>query len=158
MNTIIVDEEYKIAATEVLDILEYLPKSTVNKIPNKFKEFLKENSNVDYKPNFDYSKGLDKIKLTHKTKLLLAMIYQNYICSEEEKINYNKILHENEEKYQKELREKYNPENIFKKDNKSNTNTNININEENNTYMIEYKENIFTKIKKIIFKLLHKNK
>ena len=157
MNTIIVDEEYKIAATEVLDILEYLPKNTVNKIPSKFKEFLKANSIVDYKPNFDYSKGLDKIQLTHKTKLLLAMIYQNYICSEEEKNKYNKILQENEEKYQNELREKYNPDNIFKKRDK--IDTNMNEDKETNTYMIEYKENIFTKLKKFIFEILHiKNK
>ena len=76
-------EEYKIATTEVLSILEYLPQREVAKIPNKFKEFLKKNSFFDYKPNFDYSLGLDKIELKHKTKLLLAMIYRNYICSKE---------------------------------------------------------------------------
>ena len=41
MKEIYMSDEYKIAATEVLAILNYLPKSEVDKIPNKFKEFLK---------------------------------------------------------------------------------------------------------------------
>lgn len=73
MKKVSVSEEYKIATTEVLSILEYLPQNEVDKIPNKFKEFLKENSLSAYKPSFDYSQGLDKIELKYKTKLLLAM-------------------------------------------------------------------------------------
>ena len=144
-----VSDEYKIAATEVLSILEYLPKTEVDKIPNKFKEFLKETSIFDYNPNFDYSLGLDKIELNHKTKLLLAMIYKNYICSEKERIEYNSILYKNEERYQNELREKYNPYDIFKKENKQEEK---NIQTSNNA-LIEYKETFFNKFKKIILKI-----
>ncbi len=155
MKKVSVSEEYKIATTEVLSILEYLPKREVDKIPNKFKEFLKENSLSAYKPNFDYSLGLDKIELKHKTKLLLAMIYRNYICSEEERLEYNKILYQNEETYQKYLREKYNPDDIFKKQ-ESNT---VELAENNsNTALIEYKETFFMKFKNFVFKILHINK
>lgn len=143
MKEVSVSEEYKIAATEVLSILEYLPQSEVDKIPNKFKEFLKENSISDYNPNFDYSLGLDKIELKHKTKLLLAMIYLNYICSEEERLEYNKILYQNEETYQKYLREKYNPDDIFKKE----KNALI----EEHMEIIEYKEPL---LKRILNKIL----
>ena len=158
MEKFIVSEEYKIATTEVLSILEYLPQSIVDKIPNKFKEFLKENSIPDYNPRFDYSLGLDKIHLKHKTKLLLAMIYKNYICSEEEQIEYNKILYQNEENYQNYLREKYNPDDIFKTAEKH-ENITVEIPENNsNTALIEYKESLFTKFKNFIFKILHINK
>lgn len=150
-----VSEEYKIAATEVLSVLEYLPQSEVDKIPNKFKEFLKENSLVTYKPNFDFSLGLDKIELKHKAKLLLAMIYRSYICSEEERLEYNKILYQNEETYQKYLREKYNPDDIFRKQESITPEL-----AENNstTALIEYKETFFVKFKSFIFKILHINK
>lgn len=158
MKKISVSEEYKIATTEVLSILEYLPKSEVDKIPNKFKEFLKKNSLSEYNPCFDYSLGLDKIELKHKTKLLLAMIYRNYLCSKEEQLQYDKILCQNEEKYQKYLREKYNPDNLFKKVDKE-EHTNIKIKEGiTNTALIEYKDSFCTKIKNFIFRILHINK
>lgn len=158
MKKFSVSEEYKIATTEVLSILEYLPQSEVDKIPNKFKEFLKENSLSTYKPRFDYSLGLDKIELKHKTKLLLAMIYRNYICSEEERLEYDKILYQNEETYQKYLREKYNPDDIFKKaDNQKSTTVELAENN-SNTALIEYKKTFFIKFKNFIFKMLHINK
>lgn len=148
-------EEYKIATTEVLSILEYLPQREVAKIPNKFKEFLKKNSFFDYKPNFDYSLGLDKIELKHKTKLLLAMIYRNYICSKEERLEYDKILYQNEETYQKYLREKYNPDDILKKQ----ESITVELAENNtNIQLIEYKETSFMKFKNFVFKILHINK
>lgn len=158
MREIKVSEEYKIAATEVLSILEYLPQSEVDKIPNKFKEFLKENSLSSYKPIFDYSLGLDKIELKHKTKLLLTMIYRNYICSEEERLEYDKILYQNEEAYQKYLREKYNPDDIFKKADIQESITAELAESNSNITLIEYKETIFTKFKNFIFKILHVNK
>ena len=74
----------------------------------------------------------------------------NYWCnSQEEKQELKDLFKENEIKYQAELREKYNPDNIFKNRNHSNPN------EENITNepvaLIEYKESIF---KKIINKIL----
>ena len=152
-----VSEEYKIAATEVLSILEYLPQNEVNKIPDKFKEFLRQNSISDYNPKFDYSLGLDKIELKHKTKLLLAMIYKDYLCSEEERLEYNKILYQNEENYQKHLREKYNPDDIFKKANSRQDASRAEFTE-NNTSLIKYEESIWEKFKNFIFKILHISK
>ena len=152
MEKFIVSEEYKIAATEVLSILEYLPKNTVDKIPNKFIEFLKENSIEGYNPKFDYSLGLDKIELRNKTKLLLAMIYKNYICSDEKILEYSQILNNNEELYEKNLREKYNPDNIFKK---VNDNSNVEI-QETSTALVKYKESIFTKLINFISRILNK--
>lgn len=96
MERTTISNEYNISVTEVLEILKYLPQSMISKIPTKFMEFLKENSIPEYKPEFDYSKGLDKLSLINKTRALLAMIYRNYICSDEERVEYDKILIENE--------------------------------------------------------------
>lgn len=153
MKKVSVSDEYKIATTEVLSILEYLPQSEVDKIPNKFKEFLKENSLSDYKPSFDYSLGLDKIELKHKTKLLLAMIYKNYLCSKEEQLEYDKILCQNEENHQKYLREKYNPDNLFKKMDAQEF-SKLHTQKSQNA-LIEYKQSFFAKFKNFIFKILH---
>ena len=100
--------EYSVAITEVLYILKYLPKDMTANIPTNFLNFLNENSIPDYKHDFDLSKGLDNVRLKHKTKILLAIIYRNYICSEQERLDYDKILLQNENEYQIKLKEKYN--------------------------------------------------
>lgn len=142
--------EYSVAITEVLYILKYLPKDMTANIPTNFLNFLNENSIPDYKPDFDLSKGLDNIRLKHKTKILLAIIYRNYICSEQERLDYDKILLQNENEYQIKLKEKYNTDNIFKE-----TKTEKNISDNNNELVI-YKKSYFTRIKDFIKKIFHK--
>ncbi len=129
--------EYRIAATEVVYILDYFSEEFKANIPTNFLKFLNEQAIPDYNPNFDFSHGLDRLELRNKTKALLAMIYRNYICSEKEKIEYEKILKQNENTYQVELREKYNPDNIFQKDKKEYNTLN---NERDNVQLVKYKE------------------
>ena len=142
--------EYRISATEVLCILEYLPRKMKLNIPTSFLEFLKVQSIPDYKPKFDCSQGLDKIKLRNKTKALLAMVYRNYICSEEERVEYDRILSQNEETYQNELKEKYNPDNLWKKEKIENNA----ISEE--VQLVEYKESFFNKFLNLLKKLIYR--
>ena len=155
-----VSTEYSEAIVEVLDILHYSEDDIIEKIPKKLIEFWERNKSTTYKPNLDHSKPINEMKLKDKTKSLITMIYLNYLCDETQKKNTQLILKNNEEKYQKELREKYNPDNIFnrnqvikeKKEIENYTETKQNI------QMIEYKESFFTKIKKIILKFFNKNK
>lgn len=109
-----VSASYSEAATEVLAILDHTEIEAVEKIPKKFIEFLKENSSKTYKPDFDYSKKIKELELKPKTHALLGMIYLKYWANDEEKIAFTKRAKENEIKYQEELREKYNTENLFK--------------------------------------------
>lgn len=129
--------EYRIAATEVIYILDYFSEEFKANIPTNFLKFLNEQAIPEYNPNFDFSHGLDRLELRNKTKTLLAMIYRNYICSEKEKIEYEKILKQNENTYQIELREKYNPDNIFQKDKKEYNTLN---NERDTVQLVKYKE------------------
>ena len=129
--------EYRIAATEVVYILDYFSEEFKANIPTNFLKFLNEQAIPEYNPNFDFSHGLDRLELRNKTKTLLAMIYRNYICSEKEKIEYEKNLKQNENTYQVELREKYNPDNIFQKDKKEYNTLN---NERDTVQLVKYKE------------------
>lgn len=129
--------EYRIAATEVVYILDYFSEEFKANIPTNFLKFLNEQAIPDYNPNFDFSHGLDRLELRNKTKALLAMIYRNYMCSEKEKVEYEKNLKQNENTYQIELREKYNPDNIFQKDKKEYNTLN---NERDNVQLVKYKE------------------
>ena len=107
--------EFRESISEVLDILNHMDKIYTDKIPKKFKEFLNKNRLENYIPNIDHSKKLNEINLKPTTKDILAVIYINYWCTDEEKIDYIKQLNENQKKYQEELIKKYNPNNIFKK-------------------------------------------
>ena len=148
-----VDEKYGVAITETLHYLKGISQNDVNKIPNKFMNFLKENSLQDYKCDFDYTKPLNELNLTDETKGLIGLICLNYWCkTEEEKSKFKEHLNKNENQYQVELMKKYNPDNIFKNETKpkvieqetiSNT---LNENITQNTELTEIKENFFQKI------------
>lgn len=133
----------KDAYAEVLSILELLDEEQKNKIPKKLKEFLENNKNQDYQVNIAPNIPLEEQDLLQKTVDILAMLKLNYWCAnEEEEKDFLSLLNENEKKYQEELRKKYNPDNLFKdKESKSV----IHAHEE--LSILQYKENIFTRIK-----------
>ena len=109
-----VTKEFAEASAEINEILKYLPKEEVEKIPSKLREFFKEISSKDYVTNINPNIPLDKQQIKEKTKDIIALIYKNYWCSEEERKELDQKLIENDKKFEEELREKYNPDNIFK--------------------------------------------
>lgn len=109
-----VTKEFAEASAEINEIFKYLPKEEVEKIPSKLREFFKEVSSKDYVTNINPNMPLDKQQIKEKTKDIIALIYRNYWCSEEERKELDQKLIENDKKFEEELREKYNPDNIFK--------------------------------------------
>ena len=156
MNYTVVTKEYKVAITEVLYILNYLPNSLTSNIPTNFLNFLNKNSIPNYNPNFDLTKGLDNVKLKNKTKILLAIIYREYICSEQERLAYDKILTKNEDEYQIKLKEKYNTNNIFKETKNEQNIDDTTTTNNNNNKLVVYKQSYFTRIKAFIKKIFDK--
>ena len=110
-----VSVEYSEAAVEVLGILEYLEDIDKNKIPNEIIEFLENNKSNTYNPEINYGDEIENLNLKQKTRQILAGIYIDYLSSEEEKKEYINKLKQNEIKNQEILKEKYNIDDIFKK-------------------------------------------
>ena len=105
----------EIAYAEVDTILSLMDEKYVNRIPEKLRKIFKEDKNFDYTINIDVSKSLNEQNLQRETMVILAMLCVNYWCdSEEEKQELIKAYSENEKKNEAEIREKYNPDNIFK--------------------------------------------
>ena len=139
--------EYKQSLKEVNTILNLMGKEYINKLPNKLLKFIRENMDKTYISEINVNTPINEQILKKDTKILLSLIYRNYWCSEEKK----KLLLEEDEylksEHEKEIYEKYNPDNIFKNKKRNITN------EESiaeNVSMVKYKESIFTKIKKWI--------
>lgn len=151
-----VNERYSIAISETLHYLKGIKQEDINKIPNKFMLFLKENDSNNYSCNFDYNKPLKELNLTNEAKGLIAMICLNYWCeTEEQKIKFMNHLNVNEQKYQEELKRKYNIDDIFK--NKDITNNEKNIPESINKLTVDVKaENIFKRLLNHIKKFFDK--
>lgn len=103
------------AIKEVNEIMKYIPAEEKNKINKKFLDFLNKIEDKTYDFNFEPEKDLLEQNLLEETKMLLGIIYRNYWCSKEEQEEIDKVLRENEEKYVKEINEKYNQENLFEK-------------------------------------------
>lgn len=143
------EKEYRMSLTEVNYILMYTDNQITEKIPINFKKFLEENEALDYCPSIDITKSLKEQDLRKYTLEILALIYRDYICDENQKEEYNKKLQEN----QKEEDEKYSYENLFKNKKKEMIEPQ-NLTE--NLPAVIKKENIFTKIRNKILKFLNR--
>ena len=146
--------EYRQSLTELNTIIHYMDIEYLKKLPQKFIEFINSNMDKDYIPNIDKNTPINEQNLKKDTKVLLSLLYRNYWCDRDKKIILSQQDLVAKNNYEKELREKYNPDNIFK--NKSNV-AEMNIEhpkEEKQTELIEYKEQkwyqkIFAKILKV---------
>ena len=107
---------YQESAVEVLDILNHMDAEYVNKVPKKIIEFLQENSSKTYVSNLDHTKTIKDMELKPKTQAILGLLYMKYWANEEERISFENKLDENERKHRQEIEEKYNPDNLFKKE------------------------------------------
>ena len=135
--------ETELAYAEVDAILELLEDELVNRIPEKVREFFKDEKNKEYKPTIRSDIGLDEQDLKAETISILTLLQLNYLCdSEEEKQEILNELQENDRLKEDELREKYNPDNLFKNKQRA-------VEEKiEETAMIEYKEISLFKIDK----------
>ena len=137
------------AYAEVLLILSYMEQKYIDMIPKKLLELFDDEKDKNYQPNINTNISLAEQNLQRKTLTLLAMLNLNYWCEDEkEKQELIAIYAENDRKKEEELREKYNPDNLFKKKEKEEK-----VEEpQESTALIEYKEEKFFKrlINKII--------
>lgn len=137
------------AYSEVDKILSFMEIRYVEKVPKKMREMFKNEKLQDYEPNIDKNIPLEEQQLERKTLAILAMLNLNYWCeNEEEKEELIRAYSNNDKKRNEELREKYNPDNIFKNKNKEREVEQIT---EEITAIAEYKKENF--IKKLLNKI-----
>ena len=80
-----VDIMYQNALAEVEEILQNTEEELVAKIPNKIRQFIKENRNQEYMTNIVNAEPLNRQSILPETQALLALIYRSYWATEEEK-------------------------------------------------------------------------
>lgn len=117
----ILKPEYREAFEEIYEIFSLMPKELLDKIPTKFYEMIKEERDTSYFSNIQ--EPLEKQKLKNETIIILGLIYRDFLCSPDEKKRLQekdaKEFQEVEKALEEEIREKYNPNDIFKNRNKT---------------------------------------
>ena len=105
-----ISQEYSLAISETLDILDHTKKEDVDKISTKFLNFLKENASKTYVSCLDFSKPLKEMNLNQKTIGILSLINKKFWCNDDERLDFEMKLKQNELSYQNKIREKYEQE------------------------------------------------
>ena len=147
------EENYHKAYKEVIEILKYVPQESVNKIPKTMLETFEKKMDKDYVFNVDINKTFEEQNLLEETKDIFAVIFRDYWATPYQRERIKAKEKYDRQKIEEEKANKYNPNNIFKKE-KSKMNTVENVIP--NIQMVEYKENIFMKILKKFIKKLRK--
>lgn len=138
--------EMQKAYAEVYEVLYNMPHEYIEKIPKKIIEMLKENKLENYQVKLEKDNLVDATKLTKTTMTILAVFQYQYWCTDEKtRKQLYKMYAKNEENYQKELKEKYNPDKIFKVHNVNKTTENLAV--------VQYKESVLKKLYSFIRRL-----
>lgn len=153
------NDKYSKAYTQVLEIIKYFPKEEYNKIPKEKIEFYKNNMDKDYKFTINPKIDLAEQNVSNEAGAVIIKLFRDYFATEKQKEKLEEIIKLNQKKSELEKREKYNPEDLFKKyDTDKKDNTIISNKDEENfksTALVEYKEKFFIRFKNFILKLLH---
>ena len=136
------DIKYANAYSEVLEILKNISKEDYEKVPSEKIDLFEKNANKNYNFQYDTNLTLDEQNVSKRAKAIIAILFRDYWATPEQrekilaKQNYDRI------QIEKNKQKQYNVDNIFKnKERKVET-------VENSVSTIEYKESIFSKIKK----------
>ncbi len=145
--------DYAKAYTEILEIIKYFPQEEYDKIPKERIEFFKNNMDKNYNFTIDPEIDLSEQNISKETNAIIISLFQDYFATENQKEKIKEVLKTNEQNAEIKKREKYNPDNLFKNTRRTITESQENKTEE--TALVEYKENFFTKFKSFIMRLLH---
>lgn len=140
--------------SEVYSILNMLGESYIKKLPTSLFKMVKEERKQDYNPKYDPKVNLEQQNIKRESLSMVALFHLNYWCNSDEEKNELKILFKtNEERHQAEIREKYNPDNIFKKRSLQQEENLIT----NEVAMVEYKEPLFKRFINKVKNIFHIN-
>lgn len=145
------------AFAEVNEIIKLMPLELVKKIPSKFREMIVEEKDNNYIP--DIKEPIEKCKLKNETIIILSLIYRDFLCSPDERKKLQekdaRELQEVQKAVEEEIRERYNPDDIFKKKNQNNIEESNN-KEENTSMIVIQEEKWYQKIFNLIKGLFRK--
>ena len=106
--------------SEVYSILKLLGDEYITKIPKNLLDMIIQEKLDDYNPEYVLTINIDEQNIGRDTMAMIALLYLKYWTNSiKERNELEAMFKDNEKEYQAEIRKKYNPDNIFKKDNET---------------------------------------
>ena len=141
------------AYAEIDSFIDLLDEYNKNKIPEKLREYFKNEKDEKYIKKINPNQSIQRQNLKEETLALIAMLNLQYWCeNEDEKERLKKIYAQNEKKYQDMIQEKYNIDNIFKKNEEIIENKQE---QKNDMQIVVYKNSTLKRIINKILNFLH---
>ena len=144
------EDNYSKAYKEIVEILKYVPEESVNKIPKEMRDMFEAEQLKTYNFQIDTEKPFEEQELLEETKAILANIFRDYWATDYQKARIIEKENQDREEWERQKREKYNPDDIFKNKKEYNYEK-----VQENAAMVEYKESILRKIFNVLLKFLH---
>lgn len=137
--------------SELYELLNVLGQDYISALPKNIYKNILENRDLDYTNKFDINTGITEENFSKETINILLGFDLKYWSTYAEKQRKISIYKENERKYQTEIREKYNPEKLFKKE-KTIAQSKMSIDEEKqeNNNLVPAKISIWSRIKNFL--------
>ena len=111
-----ISAEQSYAYAELLEILSFLNKKFIEKIPSKMMNIFNKNALTTYENHLDISIPIHEQSISKRTSALIAVIALKYWCESDEEISVIKeVIAENDKKFEAAQKEQFNPDNIFDK-------------------------------------------
>ena len=140
------ENNYPKAYKEVIEILSFVPKESVDKIPQTMIDTFKAKMDKEYDFKVDINKSFEEQELLDETKAILANIFRDYWATPYQKEKIEAKERYDRKKSEESKRKQYNPDEIFKK--RQTSDESIKDKEDlNNNFPIEVKKkNFYEKI------------
>ena len=106
-----VTTEYKIAYSEILEILKHISKKEQEKVPSNMIEMFKANASENSNFAYNLKKTLQEQNVSEIAISIIAILYRDYWATKEQR---QKILNFQNREREKYKAEKYDVNNIFK--------------------------------------------
>ena len=136
--------DYPKRLVEVDEILNFLNRDELKKIPKNVRQLIKDNKDTEYVWKYSEEKPLKDQNLSRDTIALLSYLNMEYILNDEQKQIMKEYQELNEKKQEQERIKKYNPDDLFKKHEVSNNIiTNENESKENNNLPVKIEKESF---------------
>lgn len=137
------------AYKECIEILKYIPKNEYEKVPKYIIENMIDEMNVNYNYKVTHFIDFENQDMLEETKAILAVLFREFWATEEEKIRIKEKEKNDILLLECEKKNRYKFEDIFKNES--------NYEKENfdNNQLIEYKKNLFNKLKEFVLKIFN---
>lgn len=149
-------ENYPKAYTEVLEILKYMPKEDVDKIPKKMLDTFEYKRDKNHNFTIDENQDFSKLKILDETEAIIVNIFKDYWATPEQKTKIQAKMQNDIKIIEEEKKAKFNSD-VFKKkeiaelENEVQKDNNIN----NNLPMEVKKQKFYEKVINFLKNIFH---